>query len=79
MSKKKIFGRPGDNLFLHPLAQKIEAIFFFFFGRLDKISKLCSASESSKRSLVFNLEHTVFNIISVEGTLAQNYQKRELA
>ena len=52
--KKFFFGRPGDKNFLHPLARKTEALFFL---AVDKISKLCFTSESSKRSPVFNLEH----------------------
>ena len=51
--KKNFFVRLGDNFFLHPLARKTEALFFL---AVDKISKLCSTSESSERSPVSNLE-----------------------
>ena len=51
--KNFLFGRSGDKYFLHLLARKTEALFFL---AVDKISKLCPTSESSKRSPVFNLE-----------------------
>ena len=52
--EKKNSARPGDNFFLHPGSDEIEALTVL---AVDKISKLYSTLNSSERSPVLNLEH----------------------